>query len=85
MYLFTGFILTAIVISTQIAPHGLGRFFGVMESTTNKIEQIFPKIKIASKTKIYNDYIHWIENDGLYESEDDIFLILDTDSGIFIK
>lgn len=85
MQLFIVSIVFTVIISMQLLPHGIGRFAGIIQTNPYRIEQAFPSIKIISNKALWSNDIGWVEKDGLYETKDKLFLILENDDGVFVK
>ncbi len=83
--LFIASIIFAVIISMQLLPHGIGRFAGIVQTNPYRIEQVFPSIKIISTKALWSPDIGWIEQNGMYETEDRLVLILQNNDGVFVK
>ena len=78
-------IVFALIVSMQLLPHGIGRFVGIIQSNPYRIERSFPSIEIIADKPLWGQDIEWVEQDGTYETQDRLILILDNNDGLFVK
>jgi len=83
--LFIASIVFTVIISMQLLPHGIGRLAGIIQTSPYRVEQVYPSIKIISNKALLSPDIEWNEQNGMYESEDSLVLILQNNEGVFVK
>jgi hypothetical protein len=82
---FIGSIIFVVIVSMQLLPHGIGRLAGIVQTNPYRIERYFPSINITANKPLWSQDIEWIEQDGMYETQDRLILILENNDGLFVK
>ena len=82
---FIGFIIVTVVVSVQLLPHAIGRIAGFIQTNPYRIERYFPSVKIIVDKPLWSQDIEWVEQDGVYETQDKLILILENNDGVFVK
>lgn len=82
---FIASTVITIIVSMQLLPHGIGRFAGIIQTNPYRIEQSFPSIKIIADKALWSQDIEWVEQGGVYETQDRLILILENNDGVFVK
>lgn len=82
---FIGSVIFTVIVSMQLLPHGIGRFEGIVQANPYRIERYFPSIEIIANKTLWSQDIKWVEQDGMYETQDRLILILENNDGLFVK
>jgi hypothetical protein len=82
---FLSISFLTVFLSLHIVPSSVGRFAGVILDKPHNIDNFFPKISLVSNKPYLSNFLNWHESDGLFYTNDELFLILENHEGYYIK
>jgi hypothetical protein len=78
-------IIITFTVSVQLLPHGVGRLVGVYQTNPYRIDKYFPSVNITANKLLWSQDIRWVEQDGMYATQDRLILIMENNDGLFVR